>query len=129
MRAMEIREDYTNWIAELERARSPELDFGVWWTLTPDAAPVRGIPFDDGVLISAELNARRRRVEAHAATRWRVSWIEDTGELYARDLAMNSERVIVLGRYPTRAAIEERMDGWAAGGAKALSKFFPEAFS
>jgi hypothetical protein len=122
MRAMEIREDYTNWIAELERARSPELDFGVWWTLTPDAAP-------DGVLISAELNARRRRVEAHAVTRWRVSWIEDTGELYARDLAMNSERVIVLGRYPTRAAIEERMGDWAAGGAKALSKFFPEAFS
>jgi len=33
---MKIEQGYQDWISEPTRKRSPELDFGVWWTLYPD---------------------------------------------------------------------------------------------
>jgi len=113
---MQIRDGYRKWINEPARARSPELDFGVWWTLYPDdpkVAPRLAVIGGQPVAI----------LSAEAAGRWRVSWIDDTGELYAKHLA--ADAMIILGRYPTREAVEERMEGWA-GKAHALAEFFLE---
>lgn len=70
-------------------ARSPEVDYGCWWTL--DAH--RGHP------------------------RWRVSFIMDTGEVYAVEMAGHRpDRFIILGRLTGgRAAMERAMRGWAEG--------------
>ena len=105
--------DYAQWITKPIRVKSPEVDFGVWWKLTPGDQPIEGIQAFGGILLNAGLNAR-----------WRVSWIQDTGELYAKELSPDSERMIVLGHYPTREAVEAKMSGWAEGGAKALTEFF-----
>ncbi len=112
-----VLEGYTEWIATPERAKSPELDFGVWWKLYPDDPPPM---FRYGAID----NQNAVFASASASGRWRVSWIDDTGELYAKHLACNSDKFIVLGRYPTREAVEARMAGWSQGGAKALSEFF-----
>ena len=90
----EVREGYFAWIWEPERARSGEVDFGCWWMLAPDR------PFP----------------------RWGVSWIEATGELYARDLG--TDRYIVLGQHGSREEVEEAMSGWAGGAVKSLSEWF-----
>ena len=114
---MQIRDGYQDWMSEPARKRSPELDFGVWWTLHPDdpkAAPRLAMIGGGPVAI----------LSAEAAGRWRVSWIDDTGELYAKHLA--TDAMITLGNYPTRGAVEERLAGWAEGGPKALSVFFLE---
>jgi len=83
---LEIQDGYMEWIAAQRRARSAEVDFGVWWRLRPD----------DRVT-------------------WRVSWIEATGELYAREQAPGSDRYVVLGYFATRDEVEAFMDGWAEG--------------
>ena len=91
-----IQRGYTEWIAEPPRGRSPELDFGVWW-----------------------------RVSGSRYT-WRVSWIEATGELYAKELASGDEdRFVVLGTFSTEEEAEAAMEGWAAGDHD-LARFFPE---
>lgn len=92
---LRIQEGYTLWIAHPRRKRSPELDFGVWW-----------------------------RVPSSRAY-WRVSWIEATGELYARELALGSDRFLVLGIFPTEGQAEAAMEGWAEGDHD-LARFFPE---
>ncbi len=81
---LNIYSDYPTWSARPARQRSGEVDFGVWWRL------------------------------AGARTTWRVSWIEDTGELYAVELLNKGDgpRYVRLGRYPTRAAVEAAMQGW-----------------
>jgi hypothetical protein len=112
---MQIRDSYQEWISEPTRARSPELDFGVWWTLYPDDPPATPRLAMLGSQLVGVLSAE-------AGGRWRVSWIDDTGELYAKHLA--TDAMIVLGHYPTREAVEVRMKGWAEGGAKALTVFF-----
>lgn len=92
---LEILEGYAEWIEEETRRRSGELDFGVWW-----------------------------RVGEQDYPRWRVSWIDDTGELYAREAG--TDRYVILGTYETEEEVEHRMDGWASGrfGGKDLEDFF-----
>ncbi len=46
-------------------------------------------------------------------TRWRVSWIERTGELYAADL--QSDRFFILGHYATRHDVTRKMQHWFDG--------------
>jgi hypothetical protein len=74
-----------------KRRKSPEVDFGAWWGL---------------------LNRNDEK--------WRVSWIEDTGELYAACRGT----VIVLGVYKTREEVEERMRGWEEQRNQVLASFF-----
>ena len=94
---LKILSDYKAWIADPKRARSPELDFGVSWNLTAQCT----WPF------------------------WRVSWIDDTGELYARELGPDSDRFIILGYFPTRKAVEKRLTGWSDSlYAKSLADWF-----
>ena len=77
---------YEDFMADPARARSPEVDFGAWWRHEHDPG---GYP-------------------------WRVSWIERTGELYAVEMRPGrGRRVIVLGKYPTREAVEAALEGWA----------------
>jgi hypothetical protein len=78
-----IQKGYKDWIDEPKRARSGEVDFGVWWTL---AGNEREFP------------------------RWRVSWIKDTGELYACQPA--KDKLIVLGVIPERQAVEQVLEDW-----------------
>ena len=93
----ELLEGYKEWITQPERARSLELDFGVHWRLPP------GIPL---------------------AHHWRVSWIERTGELYARELDPEGDRYIFLGQHATREEVEEAMAGWATLGPKSVAEWF-----
>lgn len=91
------RNDMHNWTAPdsfriwheaPERLASRELDFGCrWMELTPS-----------GTVLDAP--------------RWRVSWIEQTGELYGRQLS-EYPRWHVLGVYRTRGEVEELLRGWA----------------
>ena len=90
----EVVKGYDEWSGLPCRERSPEVDFGVWWR-------VPGSPYT-----------------------WRVSWIQDTGELYARELVPDSDRFILLGAFPTREAVEARMAGWAESNGN-LEQFFP----
>lgn len=92
---LEIHTGYEEWISQEARRRSGELDFGAWW-----------------------------KVEGQEHPRWRVSWIDDTGELYARE--RGTDRYIILGVYETEEEAERRMDGWASGqfGGKDLTDFF-----
>ena len=78
-----LRNDYEAWASEPKRKRSKEVDFGVFWTAAGQRWP-----------------------------RWRVSWIVNTGELYAKELG-GKERYAVLGIWPTREGIEALMRGWA----------------
>ena len=79
---MEIHTGYRKWIAAPQRRASPEVDFGVWW----------------------------RSLRVPLST-WRVSWIQNTGELYACELG--GDRYILLGKFNARQEVEERMAGWA----------------
>ena len=82
------------------RRKSPELDFGVIWTL--------GTPWP----------------------RWRVSWIDDTGELYAIPMTSPPDPdvrpVLILGVFRTRHEVERRMRGWSDKLRRDLSEYFPE---
>lgn len=80
---IELRDGYDTWAGDPRRARSGEVDFGVFWTMPGQRWP-----------------------------HWRVSWIADTGELYAKELD-GKGRYAVLGVWPTRDAIETYMQGWA----------------
>jgi hypothetical protein len=73
---------YGGWKNDPFRSGSKETDLGCWWTY---------------------LDRRRPR--------WRVSWIERTGELYAVQVAI-PHMFIELGVF-TREEIEEKMKGWA----------------
>ena len=89
-----IQTGYKEWIEEPKRQASAEVDFGVWWKLSPGHSPAIPNFFHLGtepVLVFS----------AESAGRWRVSWIQDAGELYARHLAPNSDYFIVLGHYNT----------------------------
>lgn len=90
----EVVGGYDEWSGLPCRERSPEADFGVWWR-------VPGSPYT-----------------------WRVSWIQHTGELYARELTPDSERFVFLGAFLTREAVEGRMAGWAESNGN-LEQFFP----
>lgn len=103
--------DFADWNAAERRRRSGEVDFGCHWVLKDEAV-------------------------WSAAQRWRLSWIEATGELYAAAqgngiqwgqevsgqlctttiIAPSSHSSIGLvfaGKWRTRAAIEEYLAGWA----------------
>ncbi len=77
---------YQDWSNTPARLRSGELDFGCHWRLNSQAFPT-----------------------------WRVSWIEETGELYALELAGIGleDRFIVIGRFPDEEDVELAMNSWA----------------
>lgn len=86
---LSFRTGFQAWITEPARARSPEVDYGCWWTL-----------------------------DAHSwYPHWRVSYIVDTGEVYAVALeGPRPDRFTVLGRITGgREAMESAMRGWAEG--------------
>lgn len=86
-RFAQIQTGFRQWINEPARARSPEVDFGCWWTLSGNP---REFP------------------------RWRVSWVEATGELYAVEMADHRpDRYLLLARFDNRQAVEAAMRGWA----------------
>lgn len=93
---LEIQTGFQAWIAEPARARSPEVDYGCWWWI--------------------------RRPTEHP--RWRVSFIVDTGEVYAVAMAgQRPDQFIVLGRVTGGRQAMEAADppfggqvrGWAEG--------------
>lgn len=84
------RSGFQGWIAEPARARSPEVDYGCWWTLKGP----------------------------HDFPRWRVSLLVCTGEVYAVQLeGRRPEKFIILGYLTaaeeSRAEMERVMEGWA----------------
>lgn len=83
---MKITTDYTNFIQHPARAGSHEVDFGAWWSdrILPDGT--RKGPY------------------------WRVSWICDTGELYAVSMGT---KLVILGIYHTRDQVDRAMEGWS----------------
>lgn len=66
--------------ADKTRMRSREVDFGVWWR------------------------------DGRNYPTYRVSWIADTGEVYALD--QTEQRVELLGKVATEAEVEQKLDGW-----------------
>jgi hypothetical protein len=88
MRYYACLEAFYNSAPPAQRRYSPELDFGVHWTDLP---------------LPGEIPA--------ALPRWRVSWIEHTGEVYAARDAGGPVRV--YGRIHGRNQIEVALDGWA----------------
>lgn len=83
---MDITRNYKEFIHEPTREKSPEVDFGAWWSDRIGPKGERLGPF------------------------WRVSWIEATGELYAVSMGT---KLVILGIFPTRAEVEQAMGGWA----------------
>jgi len=81
---MHLERGYEIWIREPERWKSPELDFGVHWTLQKGSTTLK----------------------------FRVSWIKETGELYAVSLCPKKNFYIVLGKFATEEEVEKAMDGW-----------------
>ena len=96
----QYRNNYHPWIDAPKRDLSPEIDFGVWWKL-----------------------------ESGDPSRWRVSWVADTGELYAKDQSPESNCFLFLGHFPGRKAIEQRMIGWAEGGLMFIAEWFASELS
>jgi len=92
--SVKIETGFSEWIKDPRRARSPHVDFGVWWRLPGSRYT------------------------------WRVSWIENTGELYAREQAPDSDRFILLGLYPTLKEVEAAMAGWEESD-QDLTQYFP----
>lgn len=74
------RGGYSKWINEEKRKYSPEVDYGVWW------------------------RTAKRGVFA------RISWIENTGELYA--LMLGTDKFMVIGVYKSREEVEKLLEGW-----------------
>ncbi len=88
---MKFQNDYEKWIKEPTRAKSGEVDFGANWLLHgQDQQP--------------------------QFPRWRVSWIADTGELYAVELTRSMDRFIPLSTISDRSSVENALDGWATYG-------------
>jgi len=48
----------------------------------------------------------------HPGDKWRVSWSQKTGELYA--CQPHTDRYMVLAVIPTRAEVDQKMAGWAS---------------
>jgi hypothetical protein len=73
---------------DARRWGSMEIDFGVWW--------FEGDP------------------HAFGRPQYRVSWVENTGELYTIRQAPPTEaqEVEILRVYPTRDAVEQALHGW-----------------
>lgn len=86
--ALVIQSGLKAWNNVDERKKSPEFDYGVWWTPTGNA---------------------------HEFPRWSVSWIKNTGEIYARN--GREDKYIVLGNAGTgregAARAEFFLEGWA----------------
>lgn len=81
------------YLADERRRRSPEADFGVWWIQS----------------------------EEKQFPHWRVSYVRDTGEVYALEMG-DGEQVIVLGTFPVDDVDEGEvyyrgldgcLDGWS----------------
>lgn len=83
---MHITRGYSEFMRDPDRARSREVDFGVWWSDSIDSDGTRKGPF------------------------WRVSWLEATGELYAVSFGT---KLVILGTFNTREEVEKAMEGWA----------------
>jgi hypothetical protein len=82
----EIRAGFQAWANAPERKRSGEHDYGAWWTL-------------DG-------NPR-------AWPHWRVSWIEDTGELYAVcEDGVHPDKFILIAVIATEKEVECALANW-----------------
>lgn len=82
------------------RKRSVEVDFGVHW------------------------RPNRPRVGGET---WRISWIEDTGELYAIQLVPEG-KLLLLTVVPTREEVERLLEGWAEKPLKIGLLLNPEAW-
>lgn len=88
---------YEEFMTDPIRERSPELDFGVLW----------------------------RRLEQTWPT-YRISWIQNTGELYAvqnTDLPDSSRTCVVLGVFKTKDDVEKAMKGWTEPGFTVFGMF------
>lgn len=98
--------NYKEWISDLKRKYSPEWDYGVHWTLK-ELGPKPTHPF---------------------YIKFRVSWIKDTGELYAVSLDEEHRHFFILGVFESKDDVERRMAGWtqAVWEDDSLKKFFPE---
>lgn len=97
---LHMRTDYQSWRQDAARRTSREVDYGAWWRLGKDNFP-----------------------------RYRVSWMRDTGELYAVALQYPPTRFFVIGTFKTRREVEERMAGWSDEFGRDLLEFFPELAS
>lgn len=76
--------DAGTFFGDPDRAGSGEVDFGVWWS-----------------------------EDAQRYPRWRVSWIEKTGELYAVSLDHGAvSRVEIFGSFGSRDRVEAALAGW-----------------
>lgn len=69
--------------ADERRAGSGEVDFGVWWTLPEQRWP-----------------------------NWRVSWVRDTGEVYAVAQTREKGPVVARGGLPSREYVEAALESW-----------------
>lgn len=81
------REYYADEVLGEARSRSGEVDFGVMWTPAGSPWP-----------------------------HWRVSWVRDSGELYAVELVNSppDRRALeVLGKFRDRDHVETALEGWA----------------
>ncbi len=88
MNALDILPGYRSWIAKDNvRSISNEVDFGFYWT--PNG-------------------------NENVFPRWRVSWIVNTGELYAVQVA--KDRYILLDVVRERTEVDKLMEGWAESG-------------
>lgn len=79
-----IHGGFQAWKNAPERRRSPEVDFGVWWT----------------------------RRDGLAEPTWRISWIEQTGELYAVRNDARLDAHIMIGVFRERIDVEDALQGW-----------------
>lgn len=82
----QIQKGYKSWIAEPLRARSGESDSGGWWSLNGDG---------NG-----------------SSHRWSVSWIQDTGELYARNDADDEYILLAVTAPGDEKAADALLQGW-----------------
>ena len=81
-----FRIGYKDWLdSNSVRRKSQEVDYGAWWSMDVTINQIRP-PF------------------------WRVSWIVNTGELYAVDRI--HDRFFVLGVFKDRKTVDEAMEGW-----------------
>lgn len=79
-----IHEDGHKWLAVPMRQQSREVDFGSNWNYQP----------------------------MHSPFTWRLSWICDTGELYA--IQHHTNLLIVIATIHGRVLVESALDGWVA---------------